>query len=283
MIDLAALFAFALMGCGAALQEFAASRKHAQSVQRNCNDSRATLLLYLSLGVSLELMSLGLVSFFCYCILRASHIAFTTVFFYRAELRDLPKVEILGCLVIALSSLLGFIFSPALNPNVSNSIVFIGILVLAVVAGGAFWMFKSSDNKSWLELSIGNVGTLLITSNKLVADMVLASLDVEQPMGTMMLAVLLSVIAGISIYILFNYSVNHIDPLELRLKYYTFTVLCGFPISLFTFGELVDINIEALAAAGTAVIGGLILVKGASRLRDREIKFNELGNIGASI
>lgn len=112
MPDLAAFFALILMGCGAALQvttikEFAASRKHALSIQRNCNDSRATLLLYLSLGVSLELMSLGLLSFYCYCVLSklssgASHIAFTTFFFYRAELKDLPRIEMLGCACIGL-------------------------------------------------------------------------------------------------------------------------------------------------------------------------------------
>lgn len=43
----------------AALQEFHAYRKEVMSQRRNCNDSRATLLLYLSLGLSLEALGLG--------------------------------------------------------------------------------------------------------------------------------------------------------------------------------------------------------------------------------
>ena len=45
----------------AGLQEFYMYRKEVMSQRRTCNDSRATLLLYLSLGFSMEVLGLAVV------------------------------------------------------------------------------------------------------------------------------------------------------------------------------------------------------------------------------
>jgi hypothetical protein len=103
-------------------------------------------------------------------------------------------------------------FSPALSLNSNSSIVFVSIGVLFVASSLAFYMFKTQDRKTWLELAVGTAGTLLITSNKLVADMIMASLDEEQSMGEMLFGMSVSCAAGVSVYLLFNYSVNHLDP-----------------------------------------------------------------------
>lgn len=93
----------------------------------------------------------------------------------------------------------------------NNTLVYVGIIVLTGMAVASFWAFKTTNNKTWLELAIGNAGTLLITANKLVADMIMASLDENQPMSSLITAAFTACAAGVAVYVLFNYSANHID------------------------------------------------------------------------
>jgi hypothetical protein len=73
---------------GAFLQEFALYRRTIARTQRKCNDSKATLLLYFSTGLSCELTSLFLLPFHSYLIVGISypatfHILFFTYFAYK--------------------------------------------------------------------------------------------------------------------------------------------------------------------------------------------------------
>lgn len=55
---------------GIALEQFALYRKGISRLQRNCNDSKATLLLYFSTGICCELTALFLLPFTTYLISR---------------------------------------------------------------------------------------------------------------------------------------------------------------------------------------------------------------------
>lgn len=51
---------------GAGLQQFAIYRRTLSSKTRKCNDSKATLLLYFSTGISCEIIGIFLVDFYSY-------------------------------------------------------------------------------------------------------------------------------------------------------------------------------------------------------------------------
>ena len=62
------IFGLSILIIGSFLQEFAIYRRTVSRTQRKCNDSKATLLLYYSTGVSCEIIGLFVVSFYTYLV-----------------------------------------------------------------------------------------------------------------------------------------------------------------------------------------------------------------------
>ena len=56
------------LAAGSGLQQFTIFRKTASSSQKKCNDSKATLLLYYSTGISCEITGLFILSLYHYLI-----------------------------------------------------------------------------------------------------------------------------------------------------------------------------------------------------------------------
>lgn len=98
-----------LVFCSSGLQQFYSYRKEQMNTRRTCNDSRATLLLYLSLGFSLELLGLGVTPLPLYAVACTlypdfAHLAFLLLFNLKLETRSATPAEwaALGCYLLAL-------------------------------------------------------------------------------------------------------------------------------------------------------------------------------------
>ena len=93
-----------LVFCSAGLQQFYFYRKEQMNQRRTCNDSRATLLLYLSLGFSFELLGIGITPLPLYAVACTnntdfSHLAFLLFFTIKLEARIASSAEwaAVGC------------------------------------------------------------------------------------------------------------------------------------------------------------------------------------------
>lgn len=95
------IYGICVLAIGASLQQFAMSRKHSLTSQKNCNDSKATLLLYYTTGLSCEIIAIGLISFFHFVISSilyegSSHVLFLSIFWHRAEKLQMSFPSVIG-------------------------------------------------------------------------------------------------------------------------------------------------------------------------------------------
>ena len=103
-MSVASIIGLSFLIIGSVLQEFAIYRRTVARTQRKCNDSKATLLLYYSTGVSCELTGLFLVSFYSYLVSSNIYIVSSHIFTYIYLTYKIPPTLIskISCMLLLL-------------------------------------------------------------------------------------------------------------------------------------------------------------------------------------
>ncbi|OMJ82111.1 hypothetical protein SteCoe_17276 [Stentor coeruleus] len=159
---------------GAALQQFAIYRRTLSSVTRKCNDSKATLLLYYSTGISCEIVGMFLVTFYTYLLTSTFHILFFTYYNYKTPPTMIYKIAS-GVLLSAFGISL-FVTNPQhLTPEIHSKTEYMLFVIIASLISCFFSRFVR--NKIAKIIMCSGFGTTITLGLKEISVMVNGTLD----------------------------------------------------------------------------------------------------------
>ncbi|CAG9314617.1 unnamed protein product [Blepharisma stoltei] len=214
---------------GAALQQYAISRKHAASTQRNCNDSKATLLLYYTTGLSCEIIALSLVSFFHYITASSSHLLFLSFFWHKAEQITISWPSMIGNAAILTSIVLGCYIDVDGYTELNGDLL--GYIILGICSFFVFgFCARFTLRGIYKAFLCGSLGMMNVLCIKIIALMILYILDNEYQslsyaISFILLAVVLTCLES-------SYSKL------LKIEYSIIEIYIGYYISILIFGLL---------------------------------------------
>lgn len=106
------LLGIILLITGAFFQQYAYFRKSVVSASsaRDCSTSRATLLLFYTMGLSLEILSLALIPFSTYILFGCAHYICFKINLINDENRSHSKAELTGTCLMSLGLVIEYMF-----------------------------------------------------------------------------------------------------------------------------------------------------------------------------
>lgn len=252
---------------GAALQQFAIYRRTISSISRKCNDSKATLLLYYSTGVSCEIVGLFLVTFYTYLLTCKKYIATFHILFFTYYNYKTPPTIIYKIASGVLLSAFGYflyrmsLFVTTTQPETADihsksEYMFLGIIASLMCC----YFSRFVRNKIAKIIMCSGFGTVISLGLKELSIMVNGTLDGVYPSITdiiMVFGVLIIasfIQCGMTKLLLEKYRQHMVFA-----GYYMFNTLASFIAAQIIFAEAMYEFKVSFISIGLAVCGALMI------------------------